>query len=467
MKENKEVDKKLYNKFINGDENAFNIIVEKYRKTLISFIYKIVKDIELAEDITQEVFIYIYKTKKEYDFKYTLKTYLFITAKSRAINYLNSQKKEVRFEETNNPKLYNESVDDYLIKKEEKDYLLKNIDNLKEDYRIVIHLREFEGFSYEEIAKILNKTTPQTKMLLHRARKSLKNKITNNKQSIKDYSLVRIIMNFIIVIIAITGVTYAGITAYKFVQRETKTDFSNNPDYDDYSEDMEISDGIYYKRITSYRTYLKDLKKWNELVEMTEDDFNNYFVVVVAGENYDTTGLYISDIKADDENLYIDLNKKDKWDGSTVISTKIEKDLYRENIVIRNNPNIPEMTNKFISMEKIPIGYTKEEAIQDGCFVIEYNKIISDDKGEFERFIKNANKGIDGFIRIYQYDIIENVTIIDLESKNGKINMSQCNKTQIGSSPVYNSGNSIAKGSLGIYWLYDEMDNKKTICRID
>ena len=467
MKENKEVDKKLYNKFINGDENAFNIIVEKYRKTLISFIYKIVKDIELAEDITQEVFIYIYKTKKEYDFKYTLKTYLFITAKSRAINYLNSQKKEVTFEETNNPKLYNESIDDYLIKKEEKDYLFKNIDNLKEDYRIVIHLREFEGFSYEEIAKILNKTTPQTKMLLHRARKSLKNKITNNKQSIKDYSLVRIIMNFIIVIMAITGVTYAGITAYKFVQRETKTDFSNNPDYDDYSEDMEISDGIYYNRITSYRIYLKDLEKWNELVEMTEDDFNNYFVVVVAGENYDTTGLYISDIKADDENLYIDLNKKDKWDGSTVISTKIEKDLYRENIVIRNNPNIPEMTNKFISMEKIPIGYTKEEAIQDGCFVIEYNKIISDDKGEFERFIKNANKGIDGFIRIYQYDIIENVTIIDLESKNGKINMSQCNKTQIGSSPVYNSGNSIAKGSLGIYWLYDEMDNKKTICRID
>ena len=168
-----------------------------------------------------------------------------------------------------------------------------------------------------------------------------------------------------------------------------------------------------------------------------------------------------------DENLYIDLNKKDKWDGSTVISTKIEKDLYRENIVIRNNPNIPEMTNKFISMEKIPIGYTKEEAIQDGRFVIEYNKINSDDKGEYERFIKNANKGIDGFIRIYQYDIIENVTIIDLESKNGKINMSQCNKTQIGSSPVYNSGNSIAKGSLGIYWLYDEMDNKKTICRID
>ena len=463
MKENKELDKKLYNRFIKGDENAFNIIVEKYRKSLISFIYKITKDIEVAEDITQEVFVYIYKTKKEYDFKYTLKTYLFTTAKSRAINYLNSQKKEVPFEENNISKIYDDGLDDYLIKKEDKDYLLKNIDTLKEDYKIVIHLRDFEGFSYEEIAEILNKTIPQTKMLLHRARKSLKTKITNDKEYIKNNSLVRIIMNFIIVIIAITGVTYAGITAYRFIQKETKTDFSNY----DYSEDMEISDGVYYKKITSYQTYLNDLEKWNELVEMTEDDFNNYFVVVVAGENYNTTGLYVSDITADEENLYIDLNKKDKWDGSTVISTKIEKELYRENIVVRNNPNVPDTSNKFVSMEEIPIGYTKEQAIQDGCFVIEYNKVISENKDEFEKFIENANKGIDGFIRIYDYNIIENVTIIDLECKNGKINMSKCNKTQTGNYPVYNSGNSIVKGSLGIYWLCDEIGNKKSICSID
>ena len=463
MKENKELDKKLYNRFINGDENAFNIIVEKYRKSLISFVYKLTKDIEVAEDITQEVFVYIYKTKKEYDFKYTLKTYLFTTAKSRAINYLNSRKKEIPFEETNISKIYDDGLDDYLIKKEDKDYLLKNIDTLKEDYKIVIHLRDFEGFKYEEIAEILNKTIPQTKMLLYRARKSLKTKIKNDKEYIKNNSLVRIIMNFIIVIIAITGVTYAGITVYKFIQKETETDFSNY----DYSEDMQYYDGIYYKRITSYQTYLKDLEKWNELVEMTEDDFNNYFVVVVAGENYNTTGLYISDITTDQENIYIDLNKKDKWDGSTVVSSKIEKDLYRENIVIRNNPNVPDASNKFVSMEEIPIGYTKEQAIQDGCFVIEYNKVISDDKEEFESFIENANNGIEGFIRIYQYDIIENVTIIDLECKNGKINMSQCNKTQTGSLPVYNSGNSIVKGSLGIYWLCDEIGNKKSICSID
>ena len=337
----------------------------------------------------------------------------------------------------------------------------------KDFYKMVIYLRELEGLSYDEISKKIGKSLSQTRMLIYRARKSLKTKIINDKENSRYNLLIRIIMNFIIVIISITGITYAGITAYKFIQKETKTNFSNNLDYDDYSEDMKTSDGVYYKKITSYQTYLSDFKKWNDLVEMKEDDFNNYFVVVIAGENYNTTGLYISDISADEENLYIDLNKKDEWDGSTVISTKIEKELYRENIVIRNNPNVPDTLNRFISMEEIPIGYTKEQALQDGCFVIEYNKVVSDDKEKFEKFIENANNSIDGFIRIYQYDILENITIIDLECKNGKINMSQCNKTQTGNSPVYNSGNSIVKGSLGIYWLCDEIGNKKVICNIE
>lgn len=459
MKENKELDKELYNKFINGDENAFNAIVEKYRKPLINFIYKIVKDFEISEDITQEVFAYVYKTKKEYDFKYTLKTYLFTIAKSRAINYLNFPKQEIHFEENIFQNTYNNELDEYLIKKEEQAYLLSIIDSLKEDYKIAIYLREFEGFKYEEIAKILNKTVAQTKMILYRARKALKKKIAKDKE---NNSKIRIIINFVIILIAITSVTYAGITAYKFIQRETKTNFSNY----EYNEDMKYYNGIYYKEITSYEMYLQDLKKWNELVEMTEEDFNNYFVLVLAGENYDTTGLYISDITIDEENLYIDLKKKDNWDGSAVISTKIEKKLYRENIVIRNNPNVPDSSNKFVSIEEIPIGYTKQQAIQDGCFVIEYSKVISNDKEEFNRFIENANKGIDGFIRIYERDIIENSTIIDLECKNGKINMSQCNKTQAGNYVVYNSGKNIRKGSLGIYYLVDEIGNQKTICSI-
>lgn len=459
MKQNSELDKKLYIKFMNGDEESFNSIVVKYRSTLVSFVYKIINDLDIAEDIVQESFVYLYKTKKDYDFKYTLKTYLFTIAKSRAINYLKLNTiKEVPLEENNIVKEHNNGIDDYLIRKESKEHLLKNINSLKYEYKMVIYLRDFEGFKYEEIAEILNKSIPQIKMLLYRARKSLKSKIVQNNNSI-----FRTIINFIIIILTITGVTYAGITAYKIIQKETKTNFNNY----DYNEDMQYYDGIYYKKITTYQIYKKDLEKWNELVEMTEDDFENYFVVVLAGENYDTTGLYISDITANEENLYIDLRKKDNWDGNTVISSKIEKDLYRENIIIRNNPNVPDTSNEFVSIEEIPLGYTIEQALQDGCFVIKYNKVISNEKKLFERFIENANNGVQGFIRIYEHNIIDNVTIIDIECKNGKINMSQCNKTQAGNIPIYNSGNYIKKGSLGVYWLCDEIGNQKSICSIE
>lgn len=462
---NKKEDKELYQDFLNGNQESFNILVKKYRNQLLTFCNIYVKDIETSEDIVQDVFIYMFITKKEYDFNCNFKTYLYTIARSRIINYIKAKKDFIQLDE--NMKSDFPEIEDILIGKEEKQNMTKIINSLKNEYKMVIYLRELEGLSYDEISKKIGKSLSQTKMLIYRARKSLKTKIINDKENIRYNLLIRIIMNFIIVIISITGITYAGITAYKFIQKETKTNFSNNLDYDDYSEDMKTSDGVYYKKITSYQTYLSDFKKWNDLVEMKEDDFNNYFVVVIAGENYNTTGLYISDISADEENLYIDLNKKDEWDGSTVISTKIEKELYRENIVIRNNPNVPDTLNRFISMEEIPIGYTKEQALQDGCFVIEYNKVVSDDKEKFEKFIENANNSIDGFIRIYQYDILENITIIDLECKNGKINMSQCNKTQTGNSPVYNSGNSIVKGSLGIYWLCDEIGNKKVICNIE
>ena len=392
MKQNSELDKKLYIKFMNGDEESFNSIVVKYRSTLVSFVYKIINDLDIAEDIVQESFVYLYKTKKDYDFKYTLKTYLFTIAKSRAINYLKLNTiKEVPLEENNIVKEHNNGIDDYLIRKESKEHLLKNINSLKYEYKMVIYLREFEGFKYEEIAEILNKSIPQIKMLLYRARKSLKSKIVQNNNSI-----FRTIINFIIIILTITGVTYAGITAYKIIQKETKTNFNNY----DYNEDMQYYDGIYYKKITTYQIYKKDLEKWYVLVEMTVDDFEIYFVVVLAAENYDTTGLYISDITANEENLYIDLRKKDNWDGNTVISSKIEKDLYRENIIIRNNPNVPDTSNEFVSMEEIPLGYTIEQALQDGCFVIKYNKVISNEKELFEKFIENANNGVQGFIRI-------------------------------------------------------------------
>lgn len=171
-------DQELYLLFLKNDNEAFNMLVKKYRKSLISFIIKYVKNIEIAEDLAQDAFVYMLINKKEYDFKYTFKTYLYTIAKSRAINYLKKEKKKIIFDESymlnNDIESFEENLDATLIRKEKYEILYKNLKNLKQDYRLAIYLADFQGFKYEEIGRILNKTLPQTKMLIHRARKALK-----------------------------------------------------------------------------------------------------------------------------------------------------------------------------------------------------------------------------------------------------------------------------------------------------
>lgn len=170
-------DQELYLAFLKSDNEAFNTLVRKYRKSLISFIIKYVKNIETAEDLAQDTFVYMLINKKEYDFKYTFKTYLYTIAKSRAINYLKKEKRKVIFDESymldNDIKLSEENLETNLIRKENYKILYKNLKKLKQDYRLAIYLADFQGFKNIEISKILNKTLPQTKMLIHRARKAL------------------------------------------------------------------------------------------------------------------------------------------------------------------------------------------------------------------------------------------------------------------------------------------------------
>lgn len=171
-------DQELYLLFLKNDNEAFNMLVKKYRKSLISFIIKYVKNIEIAEDLAQDAFVYMLINKKEYDFKYTFKTYLYTIAKSRAINYLKKEKKKIIFDESymlnNDIESFEETLDATLIRKEKYELLYKNLKTLKQDYKLAIYLADFQGFKYEEISRILNKTLPQTKMLIHRARKALK-----------------------------------------------------------------------------------------------------------------------------------------------------------------------------------------------------------------------------------------------------------------------------------------------------
>ena len=156
--------------------DSFKGLILKYKNNLIYFLLKYVKDMQIAEDISQDVFIYILVNKKKYNFKYSFKTYLFLIGKSRALNYLKREKKKLEIIE--NMEIYVEpSLENYIFKNESSDRLLEELKKLKTEYRDVIYLTNFERLSYRETGKILGKNEKQVKTLLYNAKRALKNNL--------------------------------------------------------------------------------------------------------------------------------------------------------------------------------------------------------------------------------------------------------------------------------------------------
>lgn len=172
-------DKLLYKKFLEGNIPAFESLVLLYKDNLIYFIFKYTKDLFIAEDIAQDVFAYIYVNKEKYDLKYSFKTFIFTIGKNKAIDYIRKQSRMViiPFDRDNEIFIGGENLEDKIIKDEDKRFLFKNLKELKPEYEQAIYLVDIEELSYKEVGEILGKNLTQTKVLVHRARKSLKSKM--------------------------------------------------------------------------------------------------------------------------------------------------------------------------------------------------------------------------------------------------------------------------------------------------
>ena len=167
-------DKELYQKYLRGDNNAFEEIVKKYKDHIIYFISRYTKNTDIAEDISQDVFVYLLVNKEQYDFKYSFKTYLYMIAKCRAINYINREKRAISGLNYENLYIEDNDLEEIVYKNEKTKEIRKVINKLKPDYQAVICLTSLEGFKYKEVAKIMDKNVGQIKVMLNRAKKKLK-----------------------------------------------------------------------------------------------------------------------------------------------------------------------------------------------------------------------------------------------------------------------------------------------------
>lgn len=159
--------------FLKGNNNAFNELIKRYRKPLTRFIIRYVKNLDIAEDIAQDSFVYMIMNKVDYDFKYSFRTYLYTIAKSRALNHVKKIKKIVPIEDVAIYIDEEQNIEENYMKKEEILQLNNAILRLKKEYQIIIYLYDFQGFKYREISEILNQGMSKTKMMIHRAKKSL------------------------------------------------------------------------------------------------------------------------------------------------------------------------------------------------------------------------------------------------------------------------------------------------------
>lgn len=131
----------------------------------------------------------------------------------------------------------------------------------------------------------------------------------------------------------------------KYEFRTFKPSFksTSDSDYDDYdfTQDMTYMDKIYYKKINTYNEYEKEKAMWKDIIDMTESDFKDNFMVITAIENTSMVGLTVDKLETDNNNLYISLihypDGVEYDENQTCISYKISRELERDNIyAVRN-----------------------------------------------------------------------------------------------------------------------------------
>ncbi len=168
--------KELYDCFLSrGDQEAFAELMLRYKDGLIGFIYRFVRRLDVAEDLSQDVFVTLLLRCRRFEGEATLKTYLYTVGRNRAVDWLRKNRRVILSERANDRQDEEAAeVEEHLLKTEGHRMLHRAMQTLPADYGEVLHLLYFEDLSYKEAAKVMKKTEKQIENLAYRARKALK-----------------------------------------------------------------------------------------------------------------------------------------------------------------------------------------------------------------------------------------------------------------------------------------------------
>ena len=194
---NKSIDLGLVKRVKAGDYQAFDLLVLKYQSRLISTAFKYVKDIQIAEDITQESLIKSFKSIHSFREDSSFYTWVYRITVNTAKNFLISKKRKDELLQTDLSEegsidietVNTDSPDEIFDASELQGIITHTLNQLGEETKTALTLREFEGLSYEQIAEVVNCPVGTVRSRIFRGREVIDDAIREFKLGIVKQKL--------------------------------------------------------------------------------------------------------------------------------------------------------------------------------------------------------------------------------------------------------------------------------------
>jgi RNA polymerase sigma-70 factor (ECF subfamily) len=172
-----------------GDDAAFEYLVVKFRRPMLGFMYRMARNTAVAEELVQEVFLRVYRSRATYNAEAKFSTWLYRIATNLAVNRARDTKHEkpelaVNLDQPDRetgqvPDLADAtpSAEQALLRRERLAAIRQHVHNLPERQRMAVLMHKYQGLDYRQIAEVLKLSESATKSLLFRAYETLREKL--------------------------------------------------------------------------------------------------------------------------------------------------------------------------------------------------------------------------------------------------------------------------------------------------
>jgi RNA polymerase sigma-70 factor (ECF subfamily) len=169
-----------------GDQSAFDYLVQKYRRPMLSFMYRMVHNTAVAEDLAQEVFLRVYRSRENYEASAKFTTWLYRIASNLAVNHA----RDTRHQRPENTVSLDEpdqesgltmdlpdnslTAEEAIVRRERLAAIRQRVEALPERQKMALIMHKYQQMDYREIAEVLKLSESAIKSLLFRAYETLR-----------------------------------------------------------------------------------------------------------------------------------------------------------------------------------------------------------------------------------------------------------------------------------------------------